>query len=110
MPVICLVCCPQFREGKVEIASISRAAFDKLMPFYVVKQSLRCCLCPHCYTGKLTAGARACMATTPLRAVPGIALHLRLPSVCRRRLQTLPPNIEREERIRHGGALRQASM
>ena len=37
----------------METDRISRASFDKLVPFYVVKQSLRSCLCPHCYMGKL---------------------------------------------------------
>ncbi|CAM9586225.1 unnamed protein product, partial [Sphacelaria rigidula] len=42
-----------FREGKVETGHISRSTFAKLMPFNVVKQTARCCMCPHCYKGKL---------------------------------------------------------
>lgn len=37
----------------VEAASISRASFDKLVPFYVVEQSSRACLCVYCYKAKL---------------------------------------------------------
>lgn len=43
----------QYEEDLVEVPSISRASFNKLVPFYVVEQSLRCCLCVHCYRGKL---------------------------------------------------------
>ncbi|CAM9756469.1 unnamed protein product, partial [Sphacelaria rigidula] len=42
-----------FREGKVETGHVSRSTFATLMPFNVVKQTARCCLCSHCYKGKL---------------------------------------------------------
>lgn len=43
----------QFSAGRAEIASISRSSFDKMVPFYVVEQSIRSCLCVHCYKAKL---------------------------------------------------------
>lgn len=43
----------QYNEERVEVGSISRAAFTKMIPFYVKKQSLRTCLCVHCFQGKL---------------------------------------------------------
>lgn len=42
-------------ETGVEVREVSRAYFDKLVPFYVVEQSLRSCLCINCYQGKLAA-------------------------------------------------------
>ncbi|CAN0315176.1 unnamed protein product [Ectocarpus sp. 6 AP-2014] len=42
-----------FSAGRAEIASISRSSFDKMVPFYVVEQSIRSCLCVHCYKAKL---------------------------------------------------------
>ena len=40
-------------QGRAEVSSISKASFTKLIPFYVVEQSFRCCICVHCYRGKL---------------------------------------------------------
>ncbi|CAN0357792.1 unnamed protein product [Ectocarpus sp. 6 AP-2014] len=42
-----------FAAEKVEVPSISRPSFDKIIPFYVVEQSLRSCICVHCYKAKL---------------------------------------------------------
>ncbi|CAM9563467.1 unnamed protein product [Ectocarpus sp. 4 AP-2014] len=39
--------------GKVEVDHVSRSSFDKLVPFYDVEQSIRSCLCVHCYKAKL---------------------------------------------------------
>lgn len=50
-PYIC--CATQFNEKRVEIRGVSRATFDKLVPFYVVEQSSRACLCDVCYKAKL---------------------------------------------------------
>lgn len=47
----------QFLEGKVERASISWKSFCDLVPFYVVDQSQRSCLCVQCYRGKLMTTA-----------------------------------------------------
>ncbi|CAM9944119.1 unnamed protein product [Hapterophycus canaliculatus] len=43
----------QHRAQSVEVECISRASFDKLVPFYVVEQSSRACLCVYCYKAKL---------------------------------------------------------
>ncbi|CAM9649643.1 unnamed protein product [Ectocarpus sp. 13 AM-2016] len=42
-----------FEAGTAEVGSISRRSFDKMVPFYVVEQSLRSCLYVHCYRAKL---------------------------------------------------------
>ncbi|CAM9567752.1 unnamed protein product [Ectocarpus sp. 12 AP-2014] len=42
-----------FEAGTAEVGSMSRRSFDKMVPFYVVEQSLRSCLCVHCYRVKL---------------------------------------------------------
>ena len=41
----------------VELGHISQASFAKLIPFFVVEQSERSCLCVHCYRAKLSAVA-----------------------------------------------------
>ena len=43
---------PAHLLNHADIGSISRASFTKLIPFYVVEQSLRCCICVHCYRDK----------------------------------------------------------
>lgn len=35
------------------MSEISRASFDKIVPFFVMEQSPRSCLCVHCYKAKL---------------------------------------------------------
>lgn len=47
---------PQFNAVPklVEVPVISPASFDKLIPFFVVEQSERSCLCVHCYRAKLS--------------------------------------------------------
>ncbi|CAM9273681.1 unnamed protein product [Ectocarpus sp. 8 AP-2014] len=42
-----------FDQGHVEVGSISKKAFEDIIPFYVVEQSPRSCLCVHCYKAKL---------------------------------------------------------
>ncbi|CAN0309219.1 unnamed protein product [Ectocarpus sp. 6 AP-2014] len=42
-----------FEQGHVEVGSISKKSFEDIMPFYVVEQSPRSCLCVHCYKAKL---------------------------------------------------------
>ncbi|CAM9827844.1 unnamed protein product [Ectocarpus fasciculatus] len=42
-----------FEQGHVEVGSISKKSFEDIIPFYVVEQSPRSCLCVHCYKAKL---------------------------------------------------------
>ena len=43
----------QFQTDAVEVKRISWKAFDDLIPFYVIEQSNRSCLCPTCVKAKL---------------------------------------------------------
>ena len=43
----------QHQQGLVEVPFISRAAWNQRVPFNVVEQSLRSCLCVHCHKAKL---------------------------------------------------------
>ncbi|CAM9863005.1 unnamed protein product [Ectocarpus fasciculatus] len=61
-----------FASQKVEVPSISRPSFESVIPFYVVEQSLRSCICVHCYKAKLvTKGLCELWPTLHQGSTPG---------------------------------------
>lgn len=51
-------------DEDIEIGTISRTSFNKAVPFNVVEQSLRSCLCVHCYKAKLVTISLCTIWTT----------------------------------------------